>query len=671
MFLAAFQLPERLRMINILGVSEGKEYEAAIHLRKLILAVWPELAQSAEDHIKIFVGLKLYGYRIEDIDVVVVGHFSKPRSFDVEFKFYPRDGDAFIPRHAAVKNIILVIEAKSHDPNGVRFDDKVASVRYGRGKRSVWESATEKNRHQMFEFKRYLADHGVKRVYVQDLIYFSGLRESNFPVRPHNCFGVDASFERILNILGQISAPQHNKRDATISFGGDEIFETILSPEFPLLQTLEPTPLDRTRMDRIVKAALPETWLDDLGRNQIIVRGRGGVGKTVILLQMAYRAFDREQMRSLVLTYNKALVADMRRTMALLGVPRSIEKGGISIDTVHAFIGRLMHGLGIIQHYEGFLDAYEENKDLFLKYIRSTTVSQSDIDDLIGHSPEDYLWDNVFVDEGQDWPSNEIEILRTVFGPERIIVADGVDQFVRNSVADWSVGVSRDHLRTRRLTRCLRMKANLALFVSDLGDALGLMDWDLEPNPDANGGRVLIVEGDLANQTEIYEHIRAEASALGNYPVDLLACVPPSLVCHENHETFSLPGRTLAATGVQIWDACSVDVREHFPTNRDALRIVQYDSCRGLEGWSVINYGFDEFWNYKRQQWLSSPQDTDDLFESPEERAAIFASRWAMIPLTRAMDTLVINVSTNSSVMRDALLVVHEQRSDFVEWVKL
>lgn len=46
-------------------------------------------------------------------------------------------------------------------------------------------------------------------------------------------------------------------------------------------------------MDRIIKASLPEAWLDDLGNKQVVIRGRGGVGKTVILLQMAYRAFDR------------------------------------------------------------------------------------------------------------------------------------------------------------------------------------------------------------------------------------------------------------------------------------------------------------------------------------------------------------------------------------------
>lgn len=131
-------------------------------------------------------------------------------------------------------------------------------------------------------------------------------------------------------------------------------------------------------------------------------------------------------------------------------------------------------------------------------------------------------------------------------------------------------------------------------------------------------------------------------AALGNYPVDLLACVPPSLVNHDHGEAFSLPGRRLVESGKAVSDASAVDVRAHFPTDRDALRIVQYDSCRGLEGWTVINYGFDDFWTCKHQQWLDSPQEPGGLFDTPEERAAAFASRWAMIPLTRAMDTLVV-----------------------------
>ncbi len=658
-------------MIEIVGVLDGKEFEAARHIRSKMLAVWPDLSQSRTDHVKIFVGLKLYGYRVEDIDIVIIGHFARPRSFAVEYRFYPKDGDPFIPKSAAVKNFILVIETKSHDATGVRFTDKTASVRYIRSGRETWEAVTEKNRLQMFEFKSYLERHGITRVYMQDFIFFSGLREGDLPKRPHNCFGIDASFERILNMLGQIANHQYQGRDVVLSFGADSTFENLLGPDFPLLQTIEPTPIDRRRMDRIVRSAVPDTWLDDLGNKQVMIRGRGGVGKTVILLQMAYRNFDQAGARSLVLTYNKALVADMRRTMALLGVPRSVERGGISIDTVHAFIGRLMHGLGIITTYDGFLEQYETAKQTLLDYLRTGAISQPDLDELMAREGNAFFWDAVFVDEGQDWPASEISILQAVYGPERLVIADGVDQFVRNSVANWSSGLARDRIRPHRLRRCLRMKSNLTRFVSDLAAEFGLADWDLDPNNDAPGGRVLIVEGDLAGDATFYAKLAAEALALGNHPIDLLACVPPTLVGEDNGETISAPGVALRKAGYNVWDGTSIDVRDNFPTDKSALRIVQYDSCRGLEGWTVINYAFDALWEYKYSQWMTLPQDHGELFDTPEEMAAIYAARWAMIPLTRAMDTLVINVSSEPSALKSCLNKVHSHREDFVRWIKV
>jgi hypothetical protein len=127
------------------------------------------------------------------------------------------------------------------------------------------------------------------------------------------------------------------------------------------------------------------------------------------------------------------------------------------------------------------------------------------------------------------------------------------------------------------------MKANLALFVADFANALALEDWDLEPNPDTNGGRVIIVEGDLTEHSEIYVKLCAEAAKLGNYPNDLLACVPPAFVVHDSHETFSTPARALAAQGTKVWDASSIDVREHFPTDREALPLSSTIHAAGLK----------------------------------------------------------------------------------------
>ncbi len=47
------------------------------------------------------------------------------------------------------------------------------------------------------------------------------------------------------------------------------------------------------------------------------------------------------------------------------------------------------------------------------------------------------------------------------------------------------------------------------------------------------------------------------------------------------------------------------------------------------------------------------------------------ASRWAMISLTRAMDTLVINVSAQPSLIKEAPARAQKQRVDFMEWIQL
>jgi hypothetical protein len=118
-----------------------------------------------------------------------------------------------------------------------------------------------------------------------------------------------------------------------------------------------------------------------------------------------------------------------------------------------------------------------------------------------------------------------------------------------------------------------------------------------------------------------------------------------------------------------VWDGTSRDVREHFPTHRDQLRFVQYDSCRGLEGWTAINFQLDTLWDYKHSQWFSEGHVVDDLYRTAGESASEHASRWVMIPLTRAIDTLVINIKPQDSFVRDALTSVYQKRRDFMDWV--
>lgn len=658
-------------MIEITGVAEGDEYAAAKRLERRIIDLWPDLARSRTDTVRIFVGLKMHGQKLEDLDLVVVGSFESARDFDPEWKFYAREGEAFTPKAARVRNFALVIEVKSHDATRVRFENTAAFVRYVRNGVESWECVTEKNRTQMFEFKKWLDRFGLDHVHVQNLVLFTGLKERDLPTRPHVCIASDTSFERLLNVLGQVAGPREADRRVTLSYGSEDAFARLLAEHSPLFATLEPTPLDRRRMDLIAKSALPDAWLEDLGERQVLLKGRGGVGKTVILLQMAYRAFDQSGQRSLVLTFNKALVADMRRTMSLLGVPRSVEAGGVAIETVHGFIGRLMLKLGVIDGYDGFLEDYDTHKETLLDYLQSGAVTSDDLSAMMRADATEFDWDLVFVDEGQDWPGDEIAILNAVYGPRRIVVSDGVDQYVRDSVANWTSDLPKGGSRTRRLKKCLRMKANVASFVGDVAMRLGLEDWDLEPNADAGGGRVIIYDGNLAAQPERLAALVEEARKLGNFPVDMLACVPPSAIVKGTHRSGSAPADAYAGIGGKVWDGTARDVREAYPTDREELRFVQYDSCRGLEGWSVVNYELDQLWNYKMQQWEAEVHDHDPLIETREEAAARHAARWVMIPLTRAIDTLVISLGAATGPLRSVLRRVADRHTDFVDWIEL
>ena len=49
-------------------------------------------------------------------------------------------------------------------------------------------------------------------------------------------------FERALNVLGQIARPYRNGNRVDLVFGAVDVFERILSTEFELFDTLEPTP---------------------------------------------------------------------------------------------------------------------------------------------------------------------------------------------------------------------------------------------------------------------------------------------------------------------------------------------------------------------------------------------------------------------------------------------
>ncbi len=120
--------------------------------------------------------------------------------------------------------------------------------------------------------------------------------------------------------------------------------------------------------------------------------------------------------------------------------------------------------------------------------------------------------------------------------------------------------------------------------------------------------------------------------------------------------------------GIKLWDGTSKDIRTEYPRDLQQHRLVQFDSCRGLEGWVVACLWLDEFVAYKQRDFDKKHKPpTDELFD-PETRES-FAYRWSMIPMTRAVDTLVITLRNSRGRYAEILRKVAMKCKDFVEWI--
>ena len=71
------------------------------------------------------------------------------------------------------------------------------------------------------------------------------------------------------------------------------------------------------------------------------------------------------------------------------------------------------------------------------------------------------------------------------------------------------------------------MKANLTRFVNTLARLLGLGDWSVEVNTEAEGGQVVVVVGNYLSRVSLHKDLLERNRSAGNAIIDLLACVPP------------------------------------------------------------------------------------------------------------------------------------------------
>ncbi len=189
--------------------------------------------------------------------------------------------------------------------------------------------------------------------------------------------------------------------------------------------------------------------------------------------------------------------------------------------------------------------------------------------------------------------------------------------------------------------------------------------WDVIDNDEYTGGKVIIFEGDYSK--EFHNKLIKQNKDDKNENLDMLFCVPPQYgITDTGHSKLA---DALKKWGYSVWDGVREDVRkETYPTSIDQFRIVQYSSCRGLEGWICVNIAFDNFYEHKLNVY-KTPKDGQLDFKLPEDRRKESGGRWLLIPLTRAIDTLVLQIENPNSHISKILMEIHDSNPEYIEWI--
>ncbi len=288
----------------------------------------------------------------------------------------------------------------------------------------------------------------------------------------------------------------------------------------------------------------------------------------------------------------------------------------------------------------------------------------------------------VLIDEAQDCHRDERDILFSVFNSNNVAVANGgKEQLIRHvELCNWIASQGNNVSYKKHLTgnKSYRMKRNLLIFCNFVASKYKV-SLDLEWLNTTDVGELII--DTRQNQTEeqaveVFDKLLTKGQINSCTPCEsLLVLLTPkgvgdvfesfisSAVINEYgniEEQFIATERSFkfsnALTKVNVfWDGTNDEVRRNIPPSYSEVRMIYYNSCRGLEAWSVACFDIDVFFDKKRSEPDAEKYLMDTVF-TLEERKDMYAATWTLMALTRAIDTMYLKVSNVNSTFGKTIL---------------
>lgn len=648
--------------INILthGVDDNTpEFDAAEELKEMLAEGFSKYP-NAHGQVNIGYSLTLSGQKVRDIDLLLYGEVDGY----VLKSFHQGNGD-HAKKDVSVESFCYVIELKDHAADKVKTENTHLYVNY----RGSWKDVSDQSEAQKYSFMNYFYSACGYKPFVCNVIWMRQISAATMKmlritgntinVLPSEFTFNDLIHQNIAQLNGGKFHPYNGMYHINVSADGNYMSDM----QQLLKERRVASGLTRRKLECLTQQSIDTAIINGSGYDKLtIFSGRAGVGKTFYLLQTALHLANKDGSRCLMLTYNHALVSDIRRLLHFIGVPDKVDSYTVQIQPLHDFFIKLMKML-IGEYPEDFTD-YMKRYRHCLKHLHEYVTEQLSVEDVTYLKNEEQTaidWDYILVDEAQDWSDAEKSILFKIYGPEHIIVADGIDQFIRSGVKQhWERNVNVNAISK---TMGMRQKSNLTRFVNAFAKAAKL-NWEVKVNKNLLGGKVRIIsEYSLAEHQKLIENCKANDCE--NY--DILLLCPPRMVARNNGESHFMYSEAVKDAGIDVFDGTNKELREQYSTNVKECRLYQYDSCRGLEGWCTVCLEFDELLKYKENIYRDNAEQSLAL-ESPEDRHHRFVYLWSLMPLTRPMDTLVITLRNPDSEVGRMLHDIADAYSDFVEW---
>ena len=653
-----------INIVNKVIDDNNKEYKAAATLKALLEKSFDK---NTNGSIGIAYGLTLCGQEVRDIDLLL---FGKLENYTLS-KYYTNN-PAYPKKDLKVEDFCIAIELKEHPANRVCIANTHVYVEY----QGSWKDATEQNEKQRYSCASYLETAIGYSIYTTNFLWLKSLTKAQLEsLSGRNRVGAlsaEFKFSDIVEVLiKQGLNPYYDNNDKCyhiVSNRNQDCFADIKKHIFTT--KLPINGLTKKKLETLLQEKVDQQLTQKkIGEELTVLRGRAGTGKTFYLIQSALNLANLETgKRAIILTYNHALVSDIRRLLHFMNIPDGIDNYTIQIQTLHSFFIQLMKKLGITTRsitISGFNECeYKKSLNEMLIYTKEL-LNEKDIQVLKEENELAIDWDYVLVDEAQDWEDAEKEILFKIYGREHIIVADGVDQFMRgNNYQHWSRSNSSNLIK---LDIGMRQKTNLVNFINAFAAKVGVK-WNVKSPTSEQwaGGRIIVLN---QYKSELHIELLSKCKEAGGDSYDMLFLVPYQMATNStNKEIAPIDIETWKSAGIKLFDGTKSE-KEQYSTNVDECRLYQYDSCRGLEGWATICFKFDILIENKLKVANKLQFEEELALRRKDDQINEYAYQWSLMPLTRAIDTLVITLHDSASPVGKILKDMAEgDFADVIEW---